>query len=200
MKRVAFLILILLCLGGSFAPAQEINAAEAHSSEAAHGESGWDIVKIWGSRLANFAALAAILYFFLTRSLKVQDHFKEDYHQIQRSIESARQAKEEAERRLAELDERMARVGDEIAALKSSAMKEAEEEKNRILESAHREAERMLETAHKEIDSEVEAARQELRKQVADLAVKQSRQIIQAEMDEKDQKQLIKDYIEGFGK
>lgn len=196
MKRIAFLVLILLCLGGSFALAQEKNAAGEHSSEQSHGSSAWTVVSNW----VNFAALAAILYFFLTRSLKVQDHFKEDFHQIQRSIESARQAKEEAERRLAELDERMARVGDEIAALKSSAMKEAEEEKNRILASAHREAERLLDTAHKEIDSEVEAARQELRKQVADLAVKQSRQIIQAEMDEKDQKQLIKDYIEGFGK
>lgn len=196
MKRIAFVILIVLCLGGSFALAQETTAAEGHSAEQSHGSSVWSILGSW----VNFAALAAILYYFLGRSLRVQDRFKEDFHQIQRSIESARQAKEEAERRLAELDRRMEHVGEEIAALKTTAIHEAEEEKKRILESAHREAERLLEMANKEIDTEVEAARMELRKQVADLAVKQSRQIIQGEIDEKDQKRLINDYIKELGK
>lgn len=191
-KRIAVIFLILGCLLGGIAAAAE----EAHGAESGHEETIWQGLGKW----VNFAGLAAILYYFLARTLKVQDRFKEDYHQIQRSIESARQAKEEAERRLAELDERMAHVGEEIARLKDEAVHDAEEEKKRILESAHREAERLLEMAHKEIDTEVEVARRELRRQVADLAVEQGHEIIKREIDEKDKKRLMNEYIEGFGK
>ncbi|HSP07541.1 MAG TPA: F0F1 ATP synthase subunit B [Acidobacteriota bacterium] len=196
-KRIAVLFLILSCLFGTMAFAAEQPASgESHAAEEGHGETIWQGLGKW----VNFAALAGILYYFLFRTLNVKDRFKEDYHQIQRSIESARQAKEEAERRLAELDQRMARLGQEIAELKADAAREADEEKNRILESAKREAERLLELAHKEIDNEVESARQMLRRQVAELAVQEGHEIIRKEIDEKDQKRLIRDYIEGFRK
>lgn len=195
-KRIALLLLLLGCLlGGVALAAEEPASGETHAAEG-HGQSIWNILGSW----INFAALAGVLYWFLGKKMRVQDGFKEDYHQIQRSIESARQAKEEAERRLAELDQRMAHLSEEIARLKEDAAREAEEEKARILDSAHREAERLIELAHKEIDAEVDAAKQALRKQVSELAVQQGHEIIRKEIDEKDQKRLIKEYIESFGK
>lgn len=196
-KRIAILLLLLATLlGGIALAAEEPASGEAHSAEGGHGESIWGTLGKW----VNFAALAGVLYWFLGKKMRVQDGFKEEFHQIQRAIEGARQAKEEAERRLAELDQRMAHVGEEIARLKEEAAREAEEEKARILDSAHKEAERLLDLAHKEIDTEVEFARKELRRQVSDLAVQQGQEIIRKEIDEKDQKRLMRDYIEGFGK
>ncbi len=201
MKKTLLLLLILGVLGGAFSVTLPVLATEASSSETGHAGGGheqswWDIAGQW----FNFVALVAILYLFLARSIKVQEKFKHDADEIRSSIESAREAKEEAERHLKELDERMAGMNEDIARIKAQAVHEAEEEKKRILESAQGEAKRIVEVAHREIDSEVRLARKQLRKHVADLAVGQGARIIAEEITEDDQHRLINDYIEGFGK
>lgn len=176
------------------ATASESTTHEAQAGE--HGESWTDIAARW----LNLAALVAILYWFLGRSVRIQDRFKVDYEQIQRSIESARLAKEKAETQLKELDRKMAGVNEEIARLKAEAAREAEEEKQRILESAQKEAERIIELAHREIDTEVELARRSLRAQIAEISISEGKKIIEQEINEQDQKRLLQEYIREFGK
>jgi F-type H+-transporting ATPase subunit b len=178
---------------------QAATAAEESTHEEAaaeHGESWIDVIARW----VNLAALVALLYLFLGRSMRVQDRFKADYEQIQRSIESARLAKEQAEAQLEELDQKMAGVNDEIARLKAQAAREAEEEKKRILDSAQKEAERIIEMAHREIDTEVELARRSLRAQIAEISISEGKKIIEREINEHDQKRLLQEYIREFGK
>lgn len=200
------LVLILFFLGallvlGSAEYSIASQEESGHGEEAAHGEGAHEEtwVQVIG-RWFNFIVLVAILYYFLKKSLRIQDRFKNDYDQIQSSIESARLAKEEAESKLKELDARMVQVTQDIEQMKVNAAREAEAEKQRILDSAQKEAERIVELAHREIDSQVEIATKQLRKQVAELAVTRGREIIQKEIVEKDQKQLIQDYIKGFDK
>jgi F-type H+-transporting ATPase subunit b len=181
MKKIAFVLLILISL---FVLLPE------------HGDTIVQIIGKW----FNFALLIAILYWFLGKSLRVQDKYKTDAELIQKSIESARQAKEEAERRLQELDQRMLQISDEIAVIKSNAEKEAEEEKLRVLEAAHKEAERIVQYARREMENEIEIARKLLRKQVADVAVDKSRKIIEEEINDHDHKRLVQEYIESFRK
>jgi F-type H+-transporting ATPase subunit b len=115
-------------------------------------------------------------------------------------VEGARQAKEEAEKKLQELDQRLAQMTEDAVRVKEQAAHEAEEEKKRILDSAQKEAERIVEMANREIDSEVRAAKQELQKQVADLAVSKGRKIIQNEINDQDHVRLVDQYIDDFGK
>lgn len=176
------------------AVAQEEHAGQGGQTE--HEETIGQTIGKW----INFAALVAILYLFLKKSLKIQDKFKADAEEIQRSIESARLAKEEAERRLQEMDQKMTEISAEIEKIRANAVREAEEEKKRILESARKEAERLVEFAHREIDAEVNQAKKDLRQQVVEAAVTQSRKIIEREMNDKDHDRLVSDYIEGFGK
>ena len=193
--KTALIFFVILCPVFFMSGAVAAEESGEHTEQEAHGETPLQIAGKW----LNFFALVAILYLFLSRSLKVQDKFKADSEEIQRSIESARQAKEEAERRLAQLEERMQRVNEEVEQMRSMAAQEAEQEKNRILDSARREAERIVELAHREIESEVRRSRKDLRKRVADLAVTEGRNIIQKEMNEQDHDRLIQDYIEEFG-
>lgn len=180
--------------------AEEAQTA-AHSENAGGGEAEHEEgIGATIGKWFNFAALVAILYLFLKKGLKVQDTFKAGAEEIQRSIESARLAKEEAEKRLQEMEGQMVELNAEIEKIKAEAVHEAEEEKNRILESAHKEAERLIEFAHREIDGEVRYAKKQLRKQVAESAVDQSRKIIEREIKDADHDRLIADYIEGFGK
>jgi F-type H+-transporting ATPase subunit b len=195
MKSLVIFILMLCSVSFvSFSFAEE-KAAE-HGEQEAHGESLVQTIGKW----LNFLALVAILYLFLSRSLRVQDKFKTESEEIQRSIESARQAKEEAEQRLAELEQRMQSVNQEIEQMRTVAAQEAAQEKDRILDSARREAERIVELAHREIESEVRRSRKQLRKRVADLSVAEGKKIIQKEMNDQDHDRLIEDYIKEFGK
>ena len=190
---IAFIF--VLTFAGFVVSAEEIKGEGEHATE--HHEQTWfQTISQW----ANFLILAGLLYLFFTRSIKIQDRFKGDYEKIQASIESARMAKEEAESKLKELDQKMAQLNEEVVRIKNEAAIQAEEERKKILESAQKEAERIVEHAHREIDSEVEQARKELRKQLADEAVKSSREIIEREMNEQDSKKLMNDYIEGFRK
>jgi F-type H+-transporting ATPase subunit b len=91
-------------------------------------------------------------------------------------------------------------MNDEVAKIKESAAREAEEERKQILEGAQREAQRIIEFANREIDSEVRRAHKELRSQVANLAVNQSRKIIEEELNDQDHKRLLENYIEDFDK
>jgi F-type H+-transporting ATPase subunit b len=198
MKKALIIFSILVCaitINVSFA-AEEHAAANEHSASEEHHQTIPQLLGPW----VNFLVLVGLLYYFFKNKVRVQDQFKADYEKIQGSIESARIAKEEAELRLKELDQKLGQLNDDIVRLKASAAKEADEEKKKILEAAQKEAERIVEQAHRDIDSEVEIARKELRKQLADQAVTRSREIIERELNDQDQKRLIADYIERFGK
>ena len=201
MRKHLFLV-IVVCLIGSFSAMPAYAAEEAAHGEAAqHAEGGheqtiWQTIGQW----TNFVALVAILYLFLTRSIRVQDKYKAESEEIRQSIESARLAKEEAERQMAAMDSRMQQMNDEISRIKERALQDAEEEKTRILDSAQKEAHRIVEMAHREIDNEVRAARKQLRKHVASLAIQQGETMIQNEINEEDQRRLIRNYIQEFGK
>ncbi|MGH9856779.1 MAG: hypothetical protein ACRD4B_02945 [Acidobacteriota bacterium] len=197
-----FLVLLIVCVIGIFSGIA-IHAAEetAHSEAAEHGEGGheqtiWQTIGQW----TNFAVLVAILYLFLTRSIRVQDKYKAESEGIRQSIESARLAKEEAERQMAAMDQRMQQMNEDISRIRERALQDAEDEKKRILDSAQKEAHRIVEMAHREIDNEVRAAQKQLRKHVTDLAVQKGKNIIEQEINDEDQRRLIHTYIEEFGK
>jgi F-type H+-transporting ATPase subunit b len=197
-QAILVLSLLLVILTPPFFDVTAVFATEeagAHE-EGQHGETWVQVAGRW----LNFILLAAILYLFLKKTVRIQDRFRTDENQIRSSIESARLAKEEAEQKLRELEGRLSNLNAEIDTLKSNALKQADLERELILDSARKEAERIVEQAHREIDSQVEIAAKELRTQVADLAIRKGREIIEKEIAEPDQKHLIQDYIKGFGK
>ena len=174
----------------------EVTHETAEASAPEHEESWAQIAGKW----VNFAALVTILYLFLSKSIRIQEVFKKESDEIREAIESARKAKEEAERQMALMDERMSQMTEEVAKIKGNALQEAEEEKRKILESAEKEAQRIVEMAHREVDNEVREARMTLRKYVANLAVEKGKTIIKEEIEENDQRKLIRGYIDEFGK
>jgi len=200
--RKRFATLIVVCLIGLFvampAPAAEdtTHGEAAEHTDEGHEQTIWQTIGQW----TNFVALVTILYLFLTRYIRVQDKYKAESQEIRQSIESARLAKEEAERQMAAMDLRMQQMNDEISRIKERALQDAEDEKTRILDSAQKEAHRIVEMAHREIDNEVRAARKQLRKHVAGLAIQHGETIIRKEINDKDQRRLIQNYIQEFGK
>jgi F-type H+-transporting ATPase subunit b len=90
---------------------------------------------------------------------------------IQKNLEEARKASEDANRRLGEIESRLGHLDDEIHQMRAASEKEAATEEERIKVSAAVEARRIIESAGQEITAATKAARRELTAYAADLAV-----------------------------
>ena len=123
----------------------------------------------WLAIILNFAIIAGLIAWFSKKNLPGM--FRNRTALIQKSLEEARKASDDANRRLSEIDSRLGRLGDEINQMKASSEKEAAAEEARIKAAAEEDARRIVQSAEQEISSAAKAARRELTAYAADLAV-----------------------------
>ena len=191
---VLFLFAIFL-----FCPTQTVTGSEADHGASAkvHGESGHSasplsIVWKWG----NFLILFGGLGWYLRQPLK--EFLESRSRSIQEGLANGRAAKEMATKQLREIEDRLSHLDVEIRSLKTSALREAEEEQARILESAQMEAQKILETAHREIEGMKKSARLELKSQIAELAVKLAEERLQKSVGSEENKRMVLQFLESL--
>jgi F-type H+-transporting ATPase subunit b len=90
---------------------------------------------------------------------------------IQKSLEEARTASADANRRLAEIESRLQHLGGEISQMQATAESSAVAEDARIKAAAEEDARRIVESAQQDIAAAARTARRELTAHAADLAV-----------------------------
>jgi F-type H+-transporting ATPase subunit b len=118
---------------------------------------------------------------------------------VANEIDSAENARKEAEALLAQHQQLMKDARLESQTFIESAKKQGEVQKEEIITAARTEAERLKESARLEIQQERENAVQALREQVASLSVLIASKVIEKELNEKDQEKLIQEYIKKAG-
>jgi F-type H+-transporting ATPase subunit b len=123
----------------------------------------------WLAVILNFAIVAGLIAWFAEKNLPAM--FRARTASIQKSLEEARKASEDANRRLAEIESRLGRLDDEILQMRAAAEKEAVAEEERIKAAAAEDARRIIASAEQEIAAALKAARRELTAYAADLAV-----------------------------
>ena len=123
----------------------------------------------WLSVLVNFGVVAGLIFWFSKKNLPGM--FRSRTASIQKAMEEARQASEEANRRLADIETRLSRLGVEIGEMRAAAEKEAAAEEARIKAAAAEDARKIVESAEQEIAAAAKSARRELTAYAADLAV-----------------------------
>jgi len=123
----------------------------------------------WLAVAMNFAIVVGVIWWLSRKSLPAA--FRNRTATIQKQLEEARKASEDANRRLSDIESRLARLGDEISEMRALSEKEAAAEEQRIKASAEEEARRIAESAEQEIASATKSARRELAAYAADLAV-----------------------------
>ena len=165
MKR----LLLALALTGAFCIAQ------VHASEAAHQEEGDPRL---GLKWANFAILAAILGYGLTKSLP--PFFKSRSEEIAKGIAEASKLKADAEAKAAQIEQRFSQLSTEIEALRAKAKLEMQVEADRI----KRETESFLAKIHEgglaEIEAASKRAKAELKARAAEQAIDLAEQRIRS--------------------
>ena len=121
------------------------------------------------SVLLNFAVIAGIVIWVTRKYLP--GTFSARTAAIQKAMQEAQKASEEARRKLAEIESRLMKLDVEIGMMRDAAEKEAAAEEARIQAAAQEDARKMLESAQQEIAAAAKAARRELTAYAANLAV-----------------------------
>ena len=163
------------------------------AAEGAH-ESG---VPEWIPKAVNLAIFLAFLYWLLRKP--AANFFAARSAAIVNDLERAKREKDEAEAKLATVEQRLARLAAEQAEIRAEAEREAEAEHARLLASADEEAARIAETAGREIDGALKTARAELQRFAAEKAVDLAEATIRAEMTDDDRKRMVDEYAQQIG-
>jgi F-type H+-transporting ATPase subunit b len=121
------------------------------------------------SDLLNFAVIAAVIIWAGRKFLPGM--FNARTAAIQKAMQEAQKASDEARRRLAEVESRLMRLDVEIGMMRDAAEKDAGAEEGRIQVAAQEDARKMVEAAQQEIAAAAKTARRQLTAYAADLAV-----------------------------
>lgn len=124
----------------------------------------------------NFALIVAIVAWAARRS--VPGWLRNRSALIQRALEEARAASQDASRRLADIENRLRQLDVEIGQMQASAEKEAEAEELRIHKAAEEDLRKVVLAAEQEIVAAAKQVRRELTTHTANLAIALARQQI----------------------
>lgn len=123
----------------------------------------------WLTVILNFVVIAAIIVWAGRKYLPGM--LRDRTAAIQKAMQEAQKASEEARRRLADIESRLMRLDGEIGMMRNAAEKEAAAEEARIQAAAEEEARKIVASAEQEITAAAKAARRQLTAHAADLAV-----------------------------
>ena len=116
-RTFALLLILALVLVPGTALAQEHAAEKKEEAESGHGGTK---ELIW--KIVNFVAFFGILFYFLRNP--AGEFFANRTAAIQREMVEAKAAREKAEKRLAEIEQKLARLSEEIAEFRAEAGRE----------------------------------------------------------------------------
>ena len=123
----------------------------------------------WLAVILNFVIIAGLIAWAMNKNLPAM--FRNRTASIQKAMEEARKASDDANRRLKEIETRLGRLGEEISQMRATSEKETAAEEERLKAAAAEDARRIVESAQQEIAAATKAARRELTSYAADLAV-----------------------------
>jgi F-type H+-transporting ATPase subunit b len=123
----------------------------------------------WACFIFNFAVIAVVLIWAGRKYLPGM--FRDRTAAIQKAMQEAQKASEEARHKLAEIEARLQKLDVEIGMMRDAAEKEGMAEEARIQAAAQEDARKIVVSAEQEISAAAKAARRQLTAYAADLAV-----------------------------
>ncbi|MHB1020862.1 MAG: F0F1 ATP synthase subunit B family protein [Acidobacteriaceae bacterium] len=133
--------------------------------------------------IINFIILAGVILWLVFKSVPAL--FRNRTMTIQKQLVDARTATEDANQRLTSVEQRLAKLDDEIAAIRAHAEQTNAHDEARIKASVEEEKQKIIAAAEQEIATASAAAQRDIRKYAAELAIDQAarRIAINAETD-----------------
>src|ERR1700720_4173529 len=144
----------------------------------------------------NFAIVLAALIWLFGKVLPPK--FRANAENISSTITKAQAAKAEADRKLREAEQRLARLEEEVRGLREQAQKDAAAEAERIRALAKSDAEKVAISAKAEIEAAERAARIELKTLAAKLAVDGAEALLARQLTPETQDALIAGFVKSL--
>jgi F-type H+-transporting ATPase subunit b len=150
----------------------------------------------WVLVAINFLIIALLVLWGLKKNLPAM--FKARTETIRKSMDEARHASEDANRRLSDIESRLGRLDTEIEQMKKQAEADMAAEEQRIRAAAEEERKHILANSEQEIEAAARAARRDLKAYAAELAVSlaEKRIIVDANTDAA----LVRTFVRDLGK
>lgn len=222
-SRFTFFFVFLMCLTSALCrsaqalqtspSAQSRAAVESSSDNAEEIERGNDVYrhsasvrmlarwlhldKETAARLfeyINFAVLAGAIAFGLWKFLPKT--FRANREEIQHRLMDARTATQDAHERLAAIEQKLARLDEEIAAIGRQAEKDSVEDEARIKATIEAERQRIVEAVGRDITAASSAAQRELKRFAAGLAV--DRAARQMALTDNEDRALVQEFAQNL--
>ena len=149
----------------------------------------------WACVVINFAVIALLIFFALKSNVPAM--LRGRTQEIQRGMEEALQASEDAGRRLREVEARLSRLSVEIEEMQKHADAEAKAEEDRIHASIDEEKSKIIQAAEQEVALAANSARRDLQKYAVELAVAVAEKGIR--VDTSTDKALVEEFTEQLG-
>jgi F-type H+-transporting ATPase subunit b len=141
----------------------------------------------------NFAIVAAALIWVFGK--KLPPWFRSNAEKISSVITKSAAAKAEADRKLKDAEQRLARLESEVRGLREEAQKNAVTEAERIRALAKSDAEKIAIAAKAEIEAAERAARLELKALAARLAVDGAESLLAKQLTPQTQEALVAGFV-----
>lgn len=150
----------------------------------------------FGAMLLN----SAVLYWLLVRFAKkpIAAALKSRKASILRGMEEAGQMKKEAEARLADYEQKLATVDQEIERVRADMRAAGQSERKRILAEAKEKRTRMERDAQTLISQELKSAREGLLGEMSRAALRSAESTLRAKVTLGDQSRLAEDFLAGI--
>lgn len=157
---------------------------------------GLEVWKFFNLALFIFAA------WFVHRKFgkPVSEALRARRERIKRELQIARDEKEAALKKLAEVESRIKDLDAEVTAIREQAKVEAKAERERIKAATEAEMTKLRQQAQREVESAGKAARQELRSFAAAESARLAEQTIQREIRSDDDKRIIAASVDQLGR
>ena len=184
-KFIAVLFLLVLLLG-VFSVSTALGASGGEG-----GSKGWVATDTF--RVMNFAVLAIVLIFLLRKPLT--QALSSRIKTIKDELEDLEARKDEAEKKLAAYNEKLAQLEKEAETIVADYIKQGNEARERILNEAESSAEKLKAQARRNIEHEFEQAKLKLQEEIFETSLEKAEEIIKNKFSEDDQDRIVDEYL-----
>ena len=139
----------------------------------------------------NLVAFLGLLVYFLRKPAAT--FFKGRRGEIEEGIRKTDENRLRAEQLAAEMESRLARLDQELAAIHEHAKKEAAAEQAELLRQAEEDAKKIVERARGDLETRERHARKELTTYAGDLAVEIARDVLAKSVTHEDEERLLRE-------
>lgn len=156
-------------------------------------------LELW--KFVNLAIFIGIgLYLHRRFGRPIREALRARSEGIKRELETARQERDQAFAKLAEVELRFEKLDAEVVAIKEKANAEAEAEKARLKAATEAEIAKVRDQAKREIESAGKVARHELRRFAAEESVRLAEEILEKEIRPEDDARLTSLTVNELGR